>query len=134
MGQTPEGKVKAMVKKGLASLKPDPYIFMPVQSGFGSTTLDFLGCVAGKFIAIETKADGTKKLTPRQVATMDQIHLAGGKVFVVYDQTTCDEMLAQLHLMMEFDPDATVPDFRARPGFLDGYERIPDPEDEGPAK
>lgn len=100
-----------MVKKALASLKPEPYIFMPVQSGFGSTTLDFLVCVAGKFIAIETKADGTKLPTPRQVATMDFIHLAGGKVFVVYDQTTCDEMLAQLILMMEFDPDAVSPSY-----------------------
>lgn len=107
-----------MVKKALASLKPDPYIFMPVQSGFGSTTLDFLGCIAGKFIAIETKADGTKKLTPRQIATMDFIRLAGGKVFVVYDQTTCDEMLAQLTLMMEFDPDAVSPSYAQRLGAL----------------
>ena len=109
MGQTPEGKIKAMVKKGLASLKAKPYVFMPVQSGFGSTTLDFLACVGGRFIAIETKADITKQLTPRQVATMDYIHLAGGTVFVVYDQTTCDEMIAQLIIMLEFDPDAACP-------------------------
>jgi hypothetical protein len=106
MAQTPEGKVKAMVKKGLASLKSKPYIFMPVQSGFGSTTLDFLACVGGKFVAIETKADHTKSLTPRQVIITEMMHMAGAKVYVVYDQQSCDAMIADLLLMMEFDPDA----------------------------
>lgn len=104
---TPEGKIKAMVKKGLASLKTKPYVFMPVQSGFGSASLDFLACIGGQFVAIETKADVTKTLTPRQIATTGFIHLAGGKVFIVYDQTTCDHMIASLILMMEFDPHAT---------------------------
>jgi hypothetical protein len=123
MGQTPEGKIKAMVKKALASLDPNHYSFMPVQSGFGTTGLDFFLCIRGKFIAVETKADHTKKLRPRQIGVMDQIHLAGGKVFIVYDQATCDTMIATLTLMMEFDPDANdQPSFgRAGNPILQGH-------------
>jgi hypothetical protein len=80
---TPEGKVKAKVKKALNAL-PRCYSFMPVQMGMGAATLDYLCCINGRFVAIETKAPG-KKLTPRQELTQTTIQEAGGFVFVIYD-------------------------------------------------
>ena len=80
---TPEGRVKAAVKRALATL-PRRYHFMPVQNGMGAPALDFYCCINGRFVAIETKAPG-KKLTARQEATRDQIYAAGGIVFVVDD-------------------------------------------------
>ena len=59
MALTPEGKVKAAVKRVLARY-PETYFFMPVQAGYGKKTLDFLICHYGEFIAIETKAPGKK--------------------------------------------------------------------------
>jgi hypothetical protein len=71
MALTPEGKVKAAVKRVLARY-PESYFFMPVQAGFGKKTLDFLICHYGEFIAIETKAPG-KKPTPLQDDTIREI-------------------------------------------------------------
>ncbi len=77
---TPEGKVKAAVKKWLKSR--GAYFFMPVQGGYGAATLDFLVCLDGKFIGIETKAPG-KKATPRQEIVMEEIRAAGGRAFLI---------------------------------------------------
>jgi hypothetical protein len=78
---TPEGKIKAAVNRVLASY-PESYRFMPVPSGYGISTLDFLICHYGEFIAVETKAPG-KKPTPRQNQIITQIEAAGGVVFVI---------------------------------------------------
>lgn len=77
---TPEGKVKADVKKYLK--EHGAYFFMPVQSGYGAATLDFLVCLNGRFVAIETKAPG-KKLTARQEAVAREIVIAGGRVHLL---------------------------------------------------
>lgn len=68
MSETPEGKVKAVVKdflrdRRVASLsRPVPdavgYYHMYVPSGYGDPALDFTGCYRGRFFAIETKARG----------------------------------------------------------------------------
>jgi len=91
---TPEGKVKAAVKKALASLTRR-YHFMPVQNGMGAPGLDFYCCIGGFFVAIETKAPG-KHLTERQIETASQIAIAGGVVFVIRDQADIDYMMATL--------------------------------------
>lgn len=78
---TPEGKVKEKVKRLLK--KHNVYYFMPVQTGMGATTLDFLGCVGGVFFAIETKADEKGKLSKLQEVTAREIKKAGGDVFVI---------------------------------------------------
>ena len=77
---TPEGKVKAKVKVMLK--KYGVYWHMPVQNGMGAPSLDFICCVGGKYMAIETKAPGGV-LTQRQALTSDQIRTAGGTVFMV---------------------------------------------------
>lgn len=100
---TPEGKVKDMVRRKMVAAFPKCYRFMPVQSGMGATTLDFLYCVEGLFVAIETKA-GTKKPTPRQDYVADQITAAGGLSFVVRDEQSMDAAVAdiQTRLMMRY--------------------------------
>jgi hypothetical protein len=76
--KTEEGKLKHQIKVHLTKL--GAYFFCPVQTGYGATTLDFLVCLNGKFLAIETKAKG-KKPTPRQELVLKQIKKAGGITF-----------------------------------------------------
>jgi hypothetical protein len=88
---TPEGRIKAKVKRRLRDeFGTSHWPFWPVQTGYGSVALDLLGCFYGRFIAIETKADRTKKLTPLQETTAASIRLAGGLVLVVYDDETLE--------------------------------------------
>lgn len=77
---TPEGKVKSVVKYLLR--KAGAYQFWPVQSGYGTFTVDCIGCHKGEFFAIETKAPG-KKATERQQATLAEIAASGAKCFVI---------------------------------------------------
>jgi hypothetical protein len=77
---TPEAKVKEALKKHLR--RAGVYYFMPVQTGYGATTLDFLTCLRGVFVAYECKAEG-KKLTPRQELVARQITAAGGAAYKV---------------------------------------------------
>ena len=92
MSATPEGKIKAMVKRKLAKL-PRKYLFMPVQNGMGAPGLDWYCCIEGRFVAIETKVPG-KNLTERQEDTKMQIIAAGGIVFVVRTEENADMMIA----------------------------------------
>lgn len=96
----PEGKVKALVKKGLAAL-PRRYHFMPVQNGMGAPGLDFFCCIAGYFVAIETKAPG-KNPTPRQEQTIAEIEAADGLVFVIRTKEDVETMIARLILLAEY--------------------------------
>jgi len=77
---TPEGKVKAKVKRILK--KYDCYQFWPVQTGYGAPTLDCIACANGHFIGIETKAPG-KHPTPRQQLTIDDMKSAAATVMVI---------------------------------------------------
>lgn len=88
---TPEGKIKDMVRRGLAKLS-HIYRFMPVQNGMGAPGLDFFLCAGGWFIAIETKVKG-KKPTPRQETTIAAIEAAHGIVLIVDDQESCDRAM-----------------------------------------
>lgn len=77
---TPEGKVKARVKDALREAKA--YQFWPVQTGMGAPTLDCLGCHRGRYFSVETKREGGK-LTERQEWIVQQMQLAGAKVFII---------------------------------------------------
>ena len=78
---TPEGKVKHEVNKQLKKIAR-LWKFMPVQSGRGRPALDYLLCINGYFVSVETKAPG-KKLTSRQEHTKAELEAAGAKVFIV---------------------------------------------------
>ena len=88
---TPEGKIKAAIKKRLNFIKA--YYFFPVQMGMGSATLDCLGCWRGRFFGIEAKAPG-KKPTARQLVTMEQIRQAGGTVYVIDNIEDAEKLFA----------------------------------------
>ena len=79
---TPERKVKTTIRQVLDLHRPDIYYDMPVPSGYGKSTLDFIGCYYGRFFAIEAKALGEPP-RPRQEGTIEDMRLAGGQVFVV---------------------------------------------------
>lgn len=78
---TPEGKIKAAVKRKLNSLY-ECYHHWPVQTGMGAPTLDCVGCYRGMFFAIETKAPG-KVPTARQEHTIEEMAGAGACVMVI---------------------------------------------------
>ena len=78
---TPEGKVKARVKKILD--ERGVYYFCPATGGYGRSGIpDFICCFKGKFMAIECKA-GVGKLTALQHRELQRIQDAGGECFVV---------------------------------------------------
>ena len=80
MATTPEGKVKAAVRKIL--LRLDIYHFMPPGMGLGRSGIpDIIGCYDGLFIAIECKA-GKGKTTALQQRELEWINDAGGFTFV----------------------------------------------------
>lgn len=90
MGTTPEGKVKKAISELLRSYR-DLYFFMPVQGGYGSPCLDYIGAHQGRAFAIEAKAKG-KSPTQRQTDTMTAMTKAGMRVFVI----DCEEELKPL--------------------------------------
>jgi hypothetical protein len=79
---TPEAVIKKKIKALLDSYEHDVYYYMPVPSGYGATTIDYLGCVRGVFFGIEAKRPGGRP-TPRQSGVIDDIRRAGGAAFVV---------------------------------------------------
>lgn len=91
MSSTPEGKVKRKISNLLKTYAPDLWYDMPVPSGFGKSTLDYVCCYYGRFFSIEAKAAG-KKPTERQNAMIRQMEAAGGKTFVVSDEESLDTL------------------------------------------
>lgn len=80
---TPEGKVKAAVKKYLQA--QGVWFWMPVSNGMGQVGIpDFICCFNGTFIAIETKAPGKlSNVTANQQRVIDEIKSHGGLALVV---------------------------------------------------
>ena len=79
---TPEGRIKKKIKTLLDEYETKIYYYMPVPSGYGAATVDYLGCANGVFFGIEAKAPGGHP-TPRQRAVLVQIEMAGGRGFVI---------------------------------------------------
>jgi len=79
---TPEGAIKAAVKRALKALGPDMYAHWPVSNGLGAPCLDCHFCWRGLYGAIETKRPGGVP-TARQEETIRQIAAAGGIVLVI---------------------------------------------------
>ena len=78
---TPEGKVKDVIKKCLA--EAGVYFFMPRGTVYGRRGVpDIVGCMDGRFFAIEVKA-GKNKPTKLQLLEHDAIRATGGVVLVV---------------------------------------------------
>lgn len=78
---TPEGKVKEAIKRRL--FEAGIYFFMPRGTVYGRRGIpDIVGCVGGRFFAIEVKA-GKNKPTKLQSMEHDAIRAAGGVALVV---------------------------------------------------
>jgi hypothetical protein len=82
---TPEGTIKRRIKDVLAGYGERVYYFMPVPSGYGTTTVDFLICFCGVFIAVEAKRPGHPSPTALQGAVLERVRAAGGRSFIVHD-------------------------------------------------
>lgn len=90
---TPEGKVKAKVRKLLQEV--GAYYAMPLSGGYGNSGVpDFLICKDGKFYAIECKANGGKP-TALQLKHLDDIRKAGGIALIV-DETNVETLRKEL--------------------------------------
>ena len=86
MAMTPEGKVKAKVKKVLDEY--GAYYFMPATGGFGKSGVpDIVGCYKGHFFAVECKA-GDNRPTALQEKQMEKIRAANGATFVINEVNT----------------------------------------------
>jgi len=99
MAQTPEGKIKDMIKKWCKA--NDVFYTMPVTGGYGSSGVpDFLLCVQGLFIGIEAKAPGKGRtgVTALQKACMARISKAGGLCFVVDSRLDLEAIEAGLRM------------------------------------
>jgi VRR-NUC domain len=78
---TPEAKVKHAIKRRLDSF--GAWYFMPVAGLLGRVGVpDFVGCLNGRFFAIEAKADNGR-VTRIQQRCLDAIAAAGGTALVV---------------------------------------------------
>ena len=90
MALTPEGRVKAAVKKWLQAR--GIWFCMPMGSMYGNAGVpDFLCCWNGRFLAIETKARGKRtNTTAMQDAQIVGIHKAGGAAVVIDDVDQLD--------------------------------------------
>lgn len=93
MAKTPEGEVKEAVSKLLDRF--DAFMFMPVQTGFGRKTVDYIGFRnGGAAFAIETKAPGEKP-TDKQIEELRTVLAKGGAAFVVDSTTGVDIWLLE---------------------------------------
>ena len=96
MAQTPEVKVKIAVCKILDTL--GAYYFKPPANGYGRQGIpDIVGCMNGKFFAIECKA-GKNKTTALQDMNIAKIHGQAGYAIVVNETNTQDvaEMMKRI--------------------------------------
>lgn len=95
---TPEGKVKAKIKKVLKD--NDIYYVMPATGGYGNSGApDFLICLNGKFVGFETKANGNKP-TALQQMNLDKIEDCGGLALVVNESNVdkiCEYLTKEKH-------------------------------------
>lgn len=90
MATTPEGRVKQAVKRWLD--KRGAYWYMVVPNGYSRAGVpDFIVCLHGQFVGIETKAPGKlKNTTPGQDRELAKIASAGGTSLVIDDVSQLD--------------------------------------------
>lgn len=88
MGFTPEGKVKARVRRILELNKV--YHFLPATGGYGRSGIpDIIGCYRGYFFAIECKSKNNAA-TALQERELQHIRDAGGQTFIINETNIKD--------------------------------------------
>lgn len=84
MATTPEGKVKAWIKKQILERYPDSYIYVTHIGQYGKRGVpDLVMCIKGLFVCIEVKTE-VGKLTALQELEGRRIEKAEGLWFCVY--------------------------------------------------
>jgi len=87
VAMTPEGRVKAVVRKMLDAT-PGAYHFCPATVGYGRSGVpDIVGCYRGKFFAIEVKA-GSNQPTTLQHKELAAIAKSQGEALVINENNT----------------------------------------------
>ena len=90
---TPEGRVKAKVKKILDDI--NAYHFSPQTGGYGKSGIpDIIACYRGSFFAIECKA-GKNTTTALQRRELNAIEDAMGYALVI-NETNIDQLVEVL--------------------------------------
>jgi hypothetical protein len=104
MAMTPEGKVKAAIKRKL--IEHGIWFYMPIQNGMGVTGIpDFICCWDGRFLAIEAKAPGKRaNLSANQERVIAMIGVAGGIAMVIDDAVMLGYFLASYDEPSEYVP------------------------------
>ena len=83
MASTPEALVKKKIRAML--VEHGALFFSPVTGGYGvSGVSDIIALHNGTFIAIEAKADATKKPTELQKKFLGQVRANGGIALVIH--------------------------------------------------
>lgn len=103
---TPEGRIKKLVNDAIHRIRASHpgmiWRFMPVQRGMGAPALDYILCVNGRFVTIETKRDEKHDMTPQQRIVALETKNARGYVFLVSGIGSCAVMEAALeHLITD---------------------------------
>jgi hypothetical protein len=101
MAQTPEGRVKAAVKKWLT--ERGIWYFLPANNGMGRSGIpDFICCWHGHFLAIETKAPGRlTNTTPNQDQRLQEISDHGGLSLIVDDVSQLSRVEAWMKSILQ---------------------------------
>jgi hypothetical protein len=102
MSQTPEGRVKTIVKaylrsRNVASLSASMsnavgYYHCYVPSGYGDPALDFTGCYKGRFFAVETKAKGNTPTAMQKLIMKAQADALGFSIWGDDALEICDRL------------------------------------------
>lgn len=81
MAKQAETKFKERIKPELEALPHSWWLKTQMVSTLGIP--DFIGCVGGRFIALELKRNAHEKARPLQLWVLDKVRQAGGYALVV---------------------------------------------------
>ena len=90
---TPEAKIKKQIKSYLIKTYPDSIFFFPASNRYSQIGVsDLIGCIDGKFIAIEVKTN-VGRVTEMQRRFIDSVLKAGGVAGVCRSVEDVEELL-----------------------------------------
>ena len=90
--KTSEGVTKDEIKKVLNEYGDELYAFWPVQTGYGTRTVDCLICFRGLFIAVEAKRKGARA-RKFQERILDRVRDAHGHALCIDSADELKELL-----------------------------------------
>ena len=104
---TPESKIKKEITAYLDSLGERCWWTSIIPMGYGKRGVpDILVCYKGRFLALEVKADETKKPTAWQLREIDAIGQAGGNVCVVWSVAQVKSEIEEINKeLATYEPD-----------------------------